>query len=37
VPVKPSSLILPGETPKQALDRRLAEMSAARAEQRDAN
>lgn len=37
VPVRRSSLILPGETPKQALDRRLAEMSAARAERGDAN
>lgn len=37
MPIEPSSLILAGETPKQALDRRLAAMSAARAEQRDAN
>ena len=37
VPVKPSSLILDGETPKQAMDRRLAAMKAARAEPGDTN
>lgn len=37
VPLKPSSLILSGETPKQAMDRRLAAMSAARANRGDAN
>ena len=37
VPIKSSSLIRPGETPKQAMDRRLAAMSAARANRGDAN
>lgn len=37
VPLKPSSLILTGETPKQAMDRRLAAMSAVQAERRDGN
>ena len=37
LPVKPSSLILPGETPKQAMDRRIASMRAARTERGDAN
>ncbi len=35
--VKPAPLIMPGESPKQAMDRRLAAMSAARGERRDAN